>query len=91
MPIFCQLLPFYPLCGIVVNMISKIVSSIQLLSALLLIAAILLQQKGAGLGVAFGGSSNVYSTKRGIDKVLFRITVILSIIFFGIALVGLVT
>ena len=57
--------------------------------AMVLIAAVLLQQKGAGLGTAFGGSSNIYTTKRGIDKALFQCTIILSILFFGAGLVGL--
>jgi preprotein translocase subunit SecG len=56
--------------------------------AILLIAAVLLQQKGSGLGAAFGGSSNIYTTKRGIDKALFRLTIILSILFFGAGLIG---
>ena len=60
-----------------------ILTIIQLASASLLIAAVLLQQKGSGLGAAFGGSSNIYSTKRGLDKVLFRATIVISIIFFG--------
>jgi preprotein translocase subunit SecG len=63
---------------------------IQPIIALLLIVVVLLQQKGAGLGMTFGGSSNVYSTKRGFDKVLFNITIILSILFFGTALVSLI-
>lgn len=60
-----------------------ILTIVQLISACLLIAAILLQQKGSGLGAAFGGSSNIYSTKRGLDKVLFRATIAISIVFFG--------
>lgn len=63
----------------------------QMALSVLLIGAILLQQKGSGLGAAFGGSSNIYTTKRGIDKALFRLTIILSILFFGAGLIGLAT
>jgi preprotein translocase subunit SecG len=56
---------------------------IQLASALLLIIAVLLQQRGTGLGAAFGGEGNVYRTKRGIEKKLFRLTIILAILFLG--------
>jgi len=60
-------------------------SIIQIISAILLILVILLQQKGSGLGAAFGGSSNIYSIKRGMDKVLFQATIIISVIFFGVS------
>ena len=67
---------------------ARILPIVQLIAAILLIVVILLQQKGAGLGAAFGGSSNIYSTKRGVDKILFQVTIVLSILFFGTALVG---
>ena len=59
---------------------------LQIVLAVLLTACILIQQKGAGLGAAFGGSSNVYSTKRGAEKIIFRATIVLAILFFGVAL-----
>jgi len=70
-------------------MLQKILVIIQLVLSILLIVAILLQQKGAGLGSAFGGSSNIYSTKRGIDKTLYQITIGLSILFLLISIVSL--
>lgn len=70
-------------------MLSKILVITQLVISILLIVVILLQQKGAGLGSAFGGSSNIYSTKRGIDKTLYRITIGLSILFLLISIVSL--
>ena len=48
--------------------------------------AILLQARGTGLGVTFGGGGNVYRTKRGVEKKLFQLTILLSILFFGVAL-----
>lgn len=71
-------------------MFSTILSIANLVVAGLLVTAILLQQKGAGLGSAFGGTGGVYTTRRGIDRVLFNITIALSIIFFAIALLKLV-
>lgn len=59
----------------------------QLVLAILLTVLIAIQQKGASVGGAFGGSSNVYSTKRGIDKILFTATIILSIAFFALGIV----
>jgi len=62
----------------------------QLISATLLILVILLQQKGSGLGAAFGGSGNIYSTKRGIDAVLFKATIVIAIIFFALSLLRVI-
>ena len=49
-------------------------------------AAILIQTRGASLGIAFGGDGNVYRTRRGLEKKLHVLTVILAILFFGTAL-----
>ena len=54
----------------------------QLIIALLLILAILLQNRGTGLGGVFGGSGGVYLTKRGLEKKLFILTIILAVLFF---------
>ena len=62
---------------------------LQLVLSAILIIIILLQQKGTGLSGVFGGSSNVYSTKRGIDKILFYSTIIVSVIFFGLSFLRL--
>lgn len=67
-----------------------ILNIIQLVLAFILILVILLQQKGSGLGAAFGGSSNIYSTKRGVDKILHYITIGASVIFFIVSLVRLI-
>lgn len=71
-------------------MLAKILVVFQIILAVLLIGSILLQQKGSGIGSAFGGSSNIYSTKRGVDKMLFNATIIISILFFLVALANLV-
>jgi preprotein translocase subunit SecG len=62
----------------------------QIILSVLLIGAILLQQKGSGIGAAFGGSSNIYSTKRGVDKMLFNATIVIAVLFFLVALANLV-
>lgn len=56
---------------------------LQIILAILLSGSILLQQSEAGLGGTFGGdsSSNPFTTKRGFEKMLFRITIILAILF----------
>jgi preprotein translocase subunit SecG len=63
---------------------------IQIIIAVALMAVILLQNRGAGLSGVFGGSGNVYLTKRGFEKKLFIATIILSIIFFVISLLAII-
>lgn len=62
------------------------ITIIQIVVAILLTAAILLQAKGTGLGSVFGGEGNVFRTKRGFEKTLFYITIGLAVAFFATAL-----
>ncbi len=71
-------------------MYQSILNIAQLVLAVFLVIVVLLQQRGSGLGATFGGSSAVYNTKRGIDKVLFQVTIVTSILFFAISLLRVV-
>jgi preprotein translocase subunit SecG len=53
----------------------------QIIVAAALIVAILLQARGTGLSAAFGGDSAVYRSRRGIEKTLYRFTIILAVLF----------
>lgn len=64
----------------------KIFQIIEIIVAVLLTAAILIQSRGAGLGGVFGGEGGVYRTKRGAEKIIFNATIILAVIFFGVAM-----
>lgn len=66
----------------------SILSIIQIIIAVLLMLAILLQNQGAGMGAVFGGEGNVYKTKRGAEKVLFWLTVVLAVAFLVVALLN---
>jgi len=61
----------------------------QVITAILLMLAILLQNRGAGLSGVFGGSGEVYRSKRGAEKILFTATIVLSVLFFALALAGI--
>lgn len=61
-----------------------ILDIVQIVVGLLLIASILLQAKGSGLGAAFGGSDNIVATRRGAEKSIFIISIILAIFFVGL-------
>ena len=59
----------------------------QLILGVLLIAAIVLQSKKAGLGGLSGADSGgVYRARRGVEKVLFNLTILIAILFFGLAI-----
>ncbi len=64
----------------------QILNVSQLALAAILVACILLQARGAGLGASFGGEGNVYRTKRGVEKRLFQATIVFAILFFGVSL-----
>lgn len=65
------------------------ISLIQIILGLFLIVVIILQQKGSGLGTAFGGDLSFYRTKRGAEKLLFYATIGLAILFILSSLIGL--
>jgi preprotein translocase subunit SecG len=54
-----------------------------------LILAILLQVRGGGLGGIFGQADSVFRTKRGVEKTLFQLTIVLVVLFIGISIVRL--
>ena len=54
-----------------------------------LIIAILFQVKGGGLGGIFGQADTVYRTRRGVEKSLFQLTIVLAVLFVVISIVSL--
>ncbi len=62
----------------------------QIILAILLIVLILMQSKGTGLGTAFGGEIGFYSTKRGFEKILFDLTILISALFIVLSALRLI-
>ena len=60
----------------------------QVVVACALMASILLQTRGAGLGATFGGDSSVYRSRRGIEKRLFQFTVVLAVLFIIFSIIA---
>lgn len=65
--------------------IKHAVPVVQIVLAVLLMILILIQSKGVGLGGVFGGEGNVYRTKRGAERVIFLATIVVAVLFFGVA------
>ena len=68
--------------------IGSFLQAVTLISAILTILLILVQQRGASLGAGFGASGELYTARRGLDKSLFNATVILAVVFVG-SIIGL--
>lgn len=61
----------------------------QIILSVALILAVLLQVRGGGLGGIFGQPDSVYRTKRGMEKTLFQLTIVLIILFIIISILAL--
>jgi len=61
----------------------------QIVLSVALILAILFQVTGGGLGGIFGQQSTVFRTKRGVEKTLFQLTIVLACLFIVVSLIAL--
>ncbi len=62
---------------------------IQIVLSIAVIFFILLQVRGAGLGSAFGSTSGaVFKTRRGVERLVFNVTIVFIILFAAVSLVG---
>ncbi len=75
------------------KILTSILPYIQIVLAVILITAILLQKTGSQIGGAFGGGDNfssAFHTRRGFEKILFTITIAIAIFFVVSALINLI-
>ena len=65
----------------------NILNGALILISIALVTSIILQSKGAGLGGLTGGDAGgVFTARRGIEKTLFLVTIVFSVLFFGLAI-----
>jgi len=57
----------------------------QIVLSVALILVVLFQVRGGGLGGIFGQPGTVYRTRRGVEKILFQLTIILVVVFLVIS------
>ena len=68
---------------------STYLNLVQIIVGVALIAIILLQTRSGGLGATFGGSqTSIQRTRRGVERTLFVLTIILSLAFFVLTLIN---
>ena len=70
-------------------MTKETLSIIQIVLSVLVVIFILLQQKGEGLSGIFGGMSEFYATRRGLEKTIFIITIVLVFLLAASVVAGL--
>jgi preprotein translocase subunit SecG len=62
-----------------------------IITSIALVLSVILQSKGAGLGGLSGSDTGgVFTARRGIERVLFWVTIVLSVLFFALALITVV-
>lgn len=67
----------------------NVILVLQLIISISLIALILLQAKGVGLGRAWGGGGEFYKSKRGVEKLIFQLTIAVAALFLIMSLLSL--
>lgn len=72
-----------------INMLKTIIEISQIIISVILITVVLLQQRGSGSSAIMGGGGASYYTKRGFEKVLYILTIILGALFLVTALVNI--
>lgn len=63
---------------------------ITIVSAVLMILLILLQTRGASLGAGFGGSGELFTSRRGVEKSMHQVTIVLAVVFIGSLILSIV-
>lgn len=61
----------------------------EIIVSIVLIMLFLLQVRGGGLGGIFGSPDTVFRTRRGVERTLFRLTILLLVIFISISIVSI--
>lgn len=67
-----------------------IINILQLITSVLLIILILFQERGSGLSQTFGGGSESYGARRGMERWLFNFTVLVAVAFWAFTIIDLI-
>jgi protein translocase SecG subunit len=61
---------------------------LNILVSIIIVALILIQGRGAGLGSAWGGGGEMFQTRRGIEKITLRMTTVMIVVFLVISIIN---
>lgn len=59
----------------------NLLTTLQIIISISLVVMILIQAKGVGLGRAWGGGGEFYKSRRGVEKVIFNLTIVIILLF----------
>ena len=62
----------------------------QIVLSTLLVLVLLLEIRGGGLGSIFGADQSEYRSRRGVEKSMFRLTIVLAVIFVGLSVANMI-
>lgn len=62
----------------------------QIIVSIALIALVLIQAQGHGVGGVFGGQTSVYQSRRGVERTVFNLTIVFAVLFLVIALINVI-
>ncbi len=68
----------------------QVLTVVQIIISVSLILVIMIQARGTGLGRTFGGGGGTSFSRRGLEKLIFRLTFVLVILFLAISVLQLV-
>lgn len=67
----------------------QVLTIVQIVTSLVLIGLILIQARGTGLGRTFGGGGGTSFTRRGLEKLIFKLTFVFVFIFIAVSILQL--
>lgn len=62
----------------------------EIIISIVLIAVLLLQSRGAGFNGTFNSDSSVFRSRRGLEKTLFQLTIVLAVVFAVISILSVI-
>ena len=68
---------------------NNILSIIQVVLACAMVLLVLLQERGSGMGEAFGDSGGFASQRRGVERGIFIVTIIVLALFIAVSLTNI--
>ncbi len=71
-------------------MSKEVIYTIQIILSIALVGLVLIQNKGTGLGSTFGGEMGFYRTRRGVERMIFYLTIVVSFLFLLTSLLRLI-
>ncbi|MGH2457346.1 MAG: preprotein translocase subunit SecG [Chloroflexota bacterium] len=62
----------------------------EIIISLVLVLVLLVQSRGAGFDGTFNSDSSVFRTRRGVEKTLFQLTIVLAVVFVIVSVLSVV-